>query len=241
MQLFYAPDISGKEYIFPQDESKHIAKVLRLKEGDKINITDGKGNLHISEIVVSDIKQCKVKVISKEAKVGKRSFSVHIAIAPTKNIKRFEWFLEKCTEIGIDEITPLSCRFSEREHIRNDRLNRVITSAMKQSVKMYHPVLNEMTGFDDFLSSDAANTENRFIAICDEEPKDHLKNACEIGKDVVLIIGPEGDFSEKEKEKAIEKGFHPVTISASRLRTETAGVVACQIVNLLNEQDQKRV
>lgn len=241
MQLFYAPDISGKEYIFPQDESKHIAKVLRLKEGDKINITDGKGNLYISEIEASDSKQCKVKVISKEAEVGKRSFSVHIAIAPTKNIKRFEWFLEKCTEIGIDEITPLNCRFSEREHIRDDRLNRVISSAMKQSVKMYHPVLNEMTGFEDFLSSEAANTENRFIAICDEEPKDHLKNAYEIGKDVVVIIGPEGDFSDKEKEKAIEKGFQPVTISASRLRTETAGVVACQIVNLLNEQDQKRV
>jgi 16S rRNA (uracil1498-N3)-methyltransferase len=241
MQLFYAPDISGEEYIFPQDESKHIAKVLRLKEGDKINITDGKGNLYISEIVESDIKQCKVKIISKEAEVGKRNFSVHIAIAPTKNIKRFEWFLEKCTEIGVDEITPLNCQFSERRHIRNDRLNRVISSAMKQSVKMYHPVLNEMTGFEDFLSSDATNAENRFIAICDEEPKDHLKNACEIGKDVVVIIGPEGDFSDKEKESAIEKGFQPVTISVSRLRTETAGVVACQIVNLLNEQDQKRV
>jgi len=241
MQLFYAPDISGNEYIFPQDESKHIAKVLRLKVGDKINITDGKGNLYISEIVVSDIKQCKVKVISKEAEVGKRSFSIHIAIAPTKNIKRFEWFLEKCTEIGIDEITPLNCRFSERKNIRNDRLNRVVSSAMKQSVKTYHPVLNEMTGFENFIHSEAANMENRFIAICDEEPKDHLKKVYEAGKDVVVIIGPEGDFSDKEKEMAIEKGFQPVTISASRLRTETAGVVACQIVNLLNEQDQKRV
>jgi 16S rRNA (uracil1498-N3)-methyltransferase len=241
MQLFYAPDISGKEYIFPQDESKHIAKVLRLTKGDKINITDGKGNLYVSEIVAADIKQCKVRVISKETEVDKRSFYVHIAIAPTKNIKRFEWFLEKCTEIGIDEITPLNCRFSERKHIRNDRLNRVISSAMKQSVKMYHPVLNEMTNFQEFLNSDAANIENKYIAICDEEPKEHLKNAYNTGKDVVIIIGPEGDFSEEEKDKAKKNDFQSVTISASRLRTETAGVVACQIVNLLNELDQFKV
>jgi len=237
MQLFYAPDISGNVYIFPEDESKHIVKVLRLKEGDSIHITDGKGNLFISEIVEADIRNCKVKVTSKRSKEGKRVFSVHMAIAPTKNIKRFEWFLEKCTEIGVDTITPLKCRFSERDHIRRDRLNRVISSAMKQSLKTYLPVLNEMTDYGDFLSSDLGNETLRCIALCDNAPKRHLKNLYSPGKDVVIIIGPEGDFSNEEKERAKEKGFEPVTISSNRLRTETAGVVACHAVNLMNEDD----
>ncbi|MGM0496607.1 MAG: 16S rRNA (uracil(1498)-N(3))-methyltransferase [Bacteroidota bacterium] len=237
MQLFYAPDISGNIYVFPQDESKHIVKVLRLKEGDSIHITDGKGNLFISEIVEADIKNCKVKVTSKRSEEGKRDFSVHIAIAPTKNIKRFEWFLEKCTEIGVDEITPLKCMYSERDHIRLDRLNRVVSSAMKQSLKTYLPVLNEMTDFEDFLSLGLDNETYRCIALCDDSPKQHLKNAYSQRKDVVIIIGPEGDFSDEEKESAKEKGFKPVSISSSRLRTETAGVVACHTVNLMNEED----
>ena len=239
MQLFYAPDISGNVYVFPEDESKHIVKVLRLKEGDNIHITDGKGNLFISEIIEADIKNCKVKVTSKRSEEGKREFSVHMAIAPTKNIKRFEWFLEKCTEIGVDKITPLKCRYSERDNIRSDRLNRVISSAMKQSLKTYLPVLNEMTDFEDFLNSDLGSTTCRYIALCDDSPKQHLKNAYFHGKDVVIIIGPEGDFSHEEKERAKERGFEPVTISASRLRTETAGVVACHAVNLVNEENVK--
>lgn len=237
MQLFYAPDISGNVYVFPQDESKHIVKVLRLKEGDNIHITDGKGNLFISEIVEADIRNCKVKVTSKRSGHEKRDYSIHIAIAPTKNIKRFEWFLEKCTEIGVDEITPLKCRYSEREHIKSDRLNRVISSAMKQSLKTYLPLLHEMTDFKDFLSSDLGDETCRCIALCDNSPKRHLKNLYSPGEDVVIIIGPEGDFSNEEKEHAKEKGFEPVTISSSRLRTETAGVVACHTVNLANEED----
>lgn len=237
MQLFYAPDISGNYYVFSQDESKHIVKVLRMKEGDLIHLTDGKGYLFTSEIVEADIKRCKVQVTSKDSGDDKRDFSVHIAIAPTKNIKRFEWFLEKCTEIGVDEITPLKCRYSERDNIRWDRLNRVISSAMKQSLKTYLPVLNEMTDFEDFLTSDIGDETQRYIAICDDLPKQHLKTTYSTGKDVVIIIGPEGDFSDEEKENAKESGFKPVTISSSRLRTETAGVVACHIVNLVNERD----
>ena len=237
MQLFYAPDISGNVYVFPQDESKHIVKVLRLKERDSIHITDGKGNLFTSEIVEADVRNCKVKITSKSFGQGKRNFSIHIAIAPTKNIKRFEWFLEKCTEIGVDEITPLKCRYSEREHIKHDRLNRVVSAAMKQSLKTYVPVLNEMTDFNEFLNSDFDDQTCRYIALCDDLPKQHLKNAYIAGKDVVVIIGPEGDFSDEEKKSAEEKGFEPVTISSSRLRTETAAVVACHAVNLLNEED----
>jgi len=237
MQLFYAPDISGNIYVFPQDESKHIVKVLRLKEGDSIHITDGKGNLFISEIVEADIKNCKVKVTSKRSEQGKRDFTVHMAVAPTKNIKRFEWFLEKCTEIGIDEITPLKCRYSEREYIKRDRLSRVVSAAMKQSLKMYLPVLNEVTDFNDFLNSDFDDETCRYIALCDDSPKQHLKNAYTAGRDVVIVIGPEGDFSDEEKKSAKKRSFEPVTISASRLRTETAGVVACHTVNLLNEED----
>jgi len=235
MQLFYTPDISGDQYIFSQDESKHIVKVLRLKNGDVIYQTDGKGTLYTAEIIDASPKSCKVKFVNKENRAKARDFYLHLAIAPTKNLKRFEWFLEKCTEIGVDEITPLYCRYSERDHIRHDRLERVITAAMKQSLKLYHPKLNELTDYADFINHETS--ASTFIALCDAQPKQHLKNAFNTGRDVVIVIGPEGDFSTDEKQMAKDQGYEAVSISSSRLRTETAGVVACTIVNTMNEGD----
>lgn len=232
MQLFYSPDVSGEFYEFPEEESRHIVKVLRLKKGDMVNITDGKGNIFSGEITEADQKHCKVNIQSRQTNVGKRGFGVHIAIAPTKNIKRFEWFLEKSTEIGIDRITPLKCKHSERDQIRRDRLERVISAAMKQSLKAYHPVLEEMKDFQTYIEEEIDS--NKYIAMSDDTPKPHLKNIVPKGQDVSIIIGPEGDFHEKEKEEAIKMGFQAVSIGESRLRTETAGVVACHIVHLLN-------
>ncbi|MCF8336331.1 MAG: RNA methyltransferase, partial [Bacteroidales bacterium] len=164
---------------------------------------------------------------------GKRPFYLHIAIAPPKNIKRFEWFLEKSTEIGIDEITPLICFHSERRQLKTERSNRIITSALKQSLKTYHPVLNEMVPFEEFFNNPFQGS--RFIAYCGSGHPGHLKNLYSAGSDFTLIIGPEGDFNEKELTKAEAYGFNPVSLGSSRLRTETAGIVACHIINLLNE------
>ena len=235
MQIFYTPDISGNQYIFSQDESKHIVKVLRLKNGDTIYQTDGRGTLYTSEITDASPKSCEVKLVNKKSRAKERGFYLHIAIAPTKNIKRFEWFLEKATEIGVDEITPLYCRYSERDHIRHDRLERVITSAMKQSLKLYHPKLNELTDYTDFINHETS--ASTFIALCDAQPKQHLKNALKMNRDVVIVVGPEGDFSTEEKQMSKDQGYEAVSISSSRLRTETAGVVACSIVNTMNEGD----
>ncbi len=233
MQLFYAPDIIGSSYIFGEEESRHAIKVLRLQKGDVVYITDGKGNLFKTQIEEADIKKCKVAVVEKSEEFGKRDYSLHIAIAPTKNIKRFEWFLEKCTEIGIDEITPLFCDHSERIKLRYDRLNKVLTAAMKQSIKAYHPGLNEATRLADFVKKD--DSDLKTIAVYDEKEKNHLKELCGKSSTVTVLIGPEGDFSREEVEMALELGYTPVSLSNSRLRTETAGVMACSIVNTMKE------
>jgi 16S rRNA (uracil1498-N3)-methyltransferase len=233
MQLFYAPDISDFTYVFDEEESRHIIKVLRLKKGDQIYITDGRGNLFKTRIETTDPKHCKVSVEEKTEEYNKKQYFLHIAIAPTKNIKRFEWFLEKCTEIGINEITPLICEHSERSKLRHERLNKVLTAAMKQSIKTYLPKLNEAREFEAFIKENQSDL--KAIAICDKKKKDHLKNFCEQNNEISVIIGPEGDFSENEIEIALNAGYKPVSLGKSRLRTETAGVMACSIVNTMKE------
>lgn len=233
MHLFYSPDLKDNLYELSQEDSRHCIKVLRMKKDDVIHLTDGRGGLYKARIVEDDLKGCKVKVIETHYKQGKRPFYLHIAIAPTKNIKRFEWFLEKSTEIGIDEITPLACFHSERRHLKTERSKRIITSAMKQSLKAYHPVLNEITDYNEFVNNSFKGL--KLIAYCGSGHTEHLKNLCSSGEDVAIIIGPEGDFSEQEIRKAEVSGFTPVSLGNSRLRTETAGIVACSIVNLLNE------
>jgi 16S rRNA (uracil1498-N3)-methyltransferase len=227
MHLFYCPDIAGTAYTLPEEESKHCIRVLRLKTGDAIHITDGKGNMHECRIADDHPKRCSVEVVSTINTPFRSSSRLHIAIAPTKNIERFEWFLEKATEIGIDEITPLFCEHSERTVLKLPRLEKVIASAMKQSLKSRMPQLNEPCEFSDLIKTGFPG--QKFIAYCETGKEQHLNELLRPASDTLILIGPEGDFSPSEVEAAIAVGFVPVSLGESRLRTETAGVVACVI------------
>jgi 16S rRNA (uracil1498-N3)-methyltransferase len=233
MQLFYVPNISGAEIILDETESKHAIRVLRLQLGNRVQVIDGKGGFYEAEITEANQKKCRLSIIKSQPEFGKKEFHLHIAIAPTKNIDRFEWFLEKATEIGIDEITPLLTSHSERKTVNPERLEKILVSAMKQSLKAYLPKLNGLTSFKELVIGN--KTENKFIAYCDEIQKTHLKKLATSEKNTLILIGPEGDFSADEVKLAIENGFKVVSLGESRLRTETAGIVACHIVNLANE------
>lgn len=231
MQLFYTPDIQGNNYQLDETESKHAVRVLRLANGDSIQLIDGKGNFYEARIVDAHPKKCRVEITKTVAEFGKRNHYLHLAVAPTKNIDRFEWFLEKATEIGIDEITPVLCEHSERKVIKDERLEKVIVSAMKQSLKAYLPKLNPLTPIKDLLNSNFQG--KKFIAHCYDQDKRELKNELDESTDNLVLIGPEGDFSEEEIQLALSKQFIPISLGESRLRTETAAVVACHTVNLL--------
>jgi 16S rRNA (uracil1498-N3)-methyltransferase len=233
MHLFYTPNIQSSQYVLDKEESTHCVRVLRLTEGNVIHLTDGKGNLFKAKLVSTSIKECIVEIIETFPDYGKLNFELHIAIAPTKNIDRFEWFLEKATEIGISQITPIICEHSERTIVKPDRLKKIITSAVKQSLKAYHPVLNEAIKFKDFLKKDFK--DNKFIAHCEKEEKQSLQDVYQKANNALILIGPEGDFSVNEINAALEKKFLPVSLGNSRLRTETAGLVACHTINLINE------
>jgi len=233
MQLFYVPNITGTEVILKETESKHAVRVLRLVVGNRIHLVDGKGGFYKVEITDANPKKCRLQIIQSEKGFGKRNFKLHMAIAPTKNMDRFEWFLEKATEIGIDEITPIISEHSERKIIKPERPEKILVAAMKQSVKAYLPKFNSLTSFADFIQE--TKIQNKFIAHCNTGEKKHLKNAVVPGGEVLVLIGPEGDFSEQEVAQARNLGIEEVTLGPSRLRTETAGVVACHIVNLANE------
>ena len=233
MHLFYISNIYGSEITLAETESKHAVRVLRLKEGSSLNIVDGRGGFYSAELTEANPKKCRLAVKSIRKEFGKRNFTIHIAIAPTKNIARFEWFLEKATEIGIDEITPLITQHSERKNINADRLQKILISAMKQSQKAYLPKLNELISFNNFM--DRLPGKEKFIAHCNGENKTHLKNKLKKGSDSLVLIGPEGDFSDNEIIKALSVGFREISLGSSRLRTETAGVVACHIAALVNE------
>jgi 16S rRNA (uracil1498-N3)-methyltransferase len=232
MQIFYAPHIDGLEYQLPEDESKHCIRVLRMQIGDGLYLTDGFGNLHTARIADSNPKRCLVQIVSTQKEFGKRPFNLHIAIAPTKNIDRFEWFLEKATEIGVDTITPLLCERSERKEVKVDRLQKIVVSAMKQSVKAYLPIINEIQPFKDFIKSNQSGM--KAIAHCNSWDLEPFQKVVHAGRSVLILIGPEGDFSPTEVSLAISNGFREVSLSTSRLRTETAGVVACHTANLVN-------
>lgn len=234
MQLFYTPEINNEYYTLNQEESRHCVKVLRLSEGSLLHLTNGAGALYKAEVVEANIKACKLKVIEKTEAYNKRNNYLHIAIAPTKNIDRFEWFLEKSTELGIDEITPLLCEHSERKIIKPERLERIIVAAMKQSLKAYKPKLNPLTSFNNFVKSDFSNV-NMLIAHCEKDKKVLMQNACKPGDSVCVLIGPEGDFSKNEIDTAFSKGFQGISLGESRLRTETAGLAACHTVSLINQ------
>lgn len=234
MQLFYNPTINETQtsFVFDKEESKHIIKVLRKKESDILHVTNGLGFLFTTEITIASDTKCTVKIVSFE-KQEMPKFHLHLAVAPTKMNERYEWFLEKATEIGIQEITPIICDHSERKVIKTDRFQKILESAMKQSLHYYMPKLNEPIPFKDFVKSQ--NSGQLFIAHCEETAKKSLKNELKANQDITILIGPEGDFSVKEIEQAIATNFIPVSLGATRLRTETAAIVACHSVVLINE------
>ena len=230
--MFYAPNISS-EQVLPEEESQHAVRVLRLQAGDNIEIVDGVGGFYKAVIINPHPKHCSFEVVEKVENFGKRDYKLHIVIAPTKNIERYEWFIEKCVEIGIDEITPLQCRFSERKIIKPERLEKIIVSAAKQSIKACFPKLNPICSFNDFIKSQ--HVAQKFIAHCYPGDKKLLQSVYEKSSDVIILIGPEGDFSSEEVQKALQSNYQPVSLGSSRLRTETAGVVACHTVVMMNE------
>jgi len=234
MQLFYNSDISEQSntFSFPRDESRHIIKVLRKKTGDLLHITNGKGYLFTAEITIADQKNCAVNIINSEFKKP-IDYKLHLAVAPTKMNDRYEWFLEKATEIGITSITPIYCDHSERKKIKTDRFEKILQSAMKQSLHLYLPTLNEPISFKDYVNQDFSG--DIFIAHCEESDKKSLKNEIKPKTEITILIGPEGDFSVNEIETAIKNKFIPVTLGHTRLRTETAAIVACHSVAFINE------
>lgn len=234
MQLFYAPDITLPEYTLTEEESRHAIKVLRLKTGDMLHITDGVGNLHLCRLISDSAKHCTVRVVESKSEFEKRNYSLTMAVAPTKNIDRYEWFLEKATEIGVDNFVALESEHSERRVIKVEREMKVITAAVKQSLKAYHPTLEDMTDFKKFVSRPFAG--RKFIAHCGEavKSKSYLASTLNAGENAVILIGPEGDFSAEEVRTAVENGFEEITLGTQRFRTETAAVVAVDMVSIVN-------
>lgn len=239
LQLFYTTHIENKYAYLPEVEARHAVQVLRKKVGDLLHFVDGQGNWYEGIINETGKKKCILEIITIKENFAPLPVHLHIGIAPTKNIDRLEWFLEKATEIGISEITPILCQRSERKNIRLDRLEKVVVSAMKQSLKAYLPKLNNLTPFPKFIQSidSQTATSSRFIAHCaEDEKKQLLQRNYTTGSDVCILIGPEGDFSTPEVELAFQHGFGAVSLGNSRLRTETAGIVAVHTIAMKNER-----
>lgn len=231
MHLFYQEQLPEIKYL-DQDESKHCVKVLRMQAGDEFNIIDGKGTFYKAKITEAHPKKCQFEIIETSSK-EEPSFHRHLAIAPTKNMDKMEWLAEKATEMGIDEISFFQSFHSERKIIKIDRLEKKVISAMKQSLKAKKPVLNEMISFKTLLDNAKANI--KLIAYVDFENKIHMKNELNDQQDTLILIGPEGDFTPEEVELAIKKGYKKVSLGNSRLRTETAALVAVHLMNLAKE------
>lgn len=231
MILFYSPDIRTSG-ILPPEESAHCVRVLRHKTGDLINVIDGKGFLFNCEIIVSDPKRTEVKIISEKKENHTWENRICIAVAPPKNSERLDWLVEKVVEVGVDEIIPVVCKRSERKQVKEERLQKIVISAMKQSLKAYLPKLHSIMSFSDLMEY-AKAFNNKFIAYCDETlGKSYL---CRVigNSDTLIVIGPEGDFTPEEVETAMKRGFQPVSLGESRLRTETAALTALQTFHII--------
>lgn len=234
MQLFYNSSLTKHDlgFTFDREESKHIVKVLRKSDGDKLFVTNGIGDLFTTEVILASENKCQVKIINIEH-FERRKHYLHLAVAPTKMNDRYEWFLEKATEIGVDEITPIICDHSERKNIKLERFQKIVQSASKQSLQYYSPIVNEAILLKDFLKQ--KHTGQIFIAHCEDGKKNTLKESIKPDGKVVILIGPEGDFSPNEIKISLENGFMPVSLGQTRLRTETAAIVACTCVAFCNE------
>ncbi|MBP5260005.1 MAG: 16S rRNA (uracil(1498)-N(3))-methyltransferase [Paludibacteraceae bacterium] len=232
MHLFYAPDIAVQP-VLPEDESAHAVKVLRLAAGDSVLVLDGKGGVYEATIAVPHPKHCVLNALQPVAPEVSRPYRLHIAIAPTKNMDRLEWFAEKAVEIGIDEITPVFCRFSERKVVKNERLEKILVSAMKQSMQPVLTRLNEPCTFKQLMQR--ADADQKFIAHCHAGERKLLSHEVRKQSSVLILIGPEGDFSEEEVALALQNGYRPVSLGQTRLRVETAALAACHTVAVINE------
>jgi len=232
MHIFYTPDICNTTYQLNEEESKHCIKVLRLKLNDEVNLVDGQGGFYLALIIDDHPKRTILNIINHQKLFGKRNHYLHIAIAPTKNIERLEWFLEKATEIGIDEITPIICEHSERKDIKIERSIKIITAAVKQSLKAYHPKLNQAVSYQNFINS--ASADAKYIAHCQDYEKQTIKTRFIPFQKYLILIGPEGDFSHNEIIAAQNKNYNFITLGNTRLRTETAALTACFEINYLN-------
>ncbi|MBB6111451.1 16S rRNA (uracil1498-N3)-methyltransferase [Mucilaginibacter lappiensis] len=234
MQLFYTPDIepAHPQYFLSEEESKHAIRVLRLEVGSEVQLIDGRGGFYTAVIQDAHPKRTILQITSVTESYNKRNHYLHLAVAPTKNIERLEWFLEKATEIGIDEVSLVISQRSERKEAKVDRLNKIITAAIKQSIKAYHPVLNEPVKLPELLARPFDG--QRFIAHCEPGDKLNLRGELLPHGRYLILIGPEGDFTPAEIESALQNGFKPITLGESRLRTETAALEACFEVNFLN-------
>jgi 16S rRNA (uracil1498-N3)-methyltransferase len=233
MHIFYTPDITQQTYTLNEEESKHCVRVLRLPIGAQVYLVDGKGGFYTAEITSDNPKKVSLSILKVENEFNRRNHYLHIAVAPTKNIDRIEWFLEKATELGIDEITPIITDRSERRVVKEDRLNKVITSAVKQSIKAYHPKLNEAIPFDAFLKQSFDG--DKLIAHCiDNGDKKYISDLIKPQGRYLIMIGPEGDFTPEEVNSTLNKGFKALTLGDNRLRTETAALSVCFEINYLN-------
>ncbi|MDO5105283.1 16S rRNA (uracil(1498)-N(3))-methyltransferase [Capnocytophaga sp.] len=237
MQLFYHADIDEHttSFFFEREESQHIVKVLRKKEGDLLYVTNGKGWLFETQIALASPKKCEVSILKYEYKTP-RSYYLHLVVAPTKMNERYEWFLEKAVEIGVDEITPIICHHSERQVIKNERFEKIIQSAMKQSLQCFLPKLNVAVASADFFQQMKNDDSAKFIAHCQEGTKYLFSNRLKpFPEKITVLIGPEGDFSTEEIKMALQGYFLPISLGDNRLRTETAGIVACDVVSICSK------
>jgi len=234
MQLFYNTEISTKteKFFFEREESKHIIKVMRKQRGDILHVTNGLGFIFTTEITLASDSKCTVRIVTFE-KVAERDYQLHLAVAPTKMTDRYEWFLEKATEMGATEITPIICDHSERKNLKFERLDKIIQSAMKQSLQYHLPKLNEPISFKEFITLEQSGA--KLIAHCEASDKQSLKAVVNRSENVTILIGPEGDFSQNEINLALENKYIPVSLGNTRLRTETAAIAACHSVMFINE------
>jgi len=232
MQLFYCPDIAKGVQILPEEEAMHCTKVLRKTEGEEIDITDGKGSYYKAQLTRSTVKNCTFTILSSR-QTEKPAYNIHIALSPTKSPERMEWFVEKAVEIGIDSISFFHSEHSERSHLNLERLRKKAISAMKQSERAFLPVIHEMKKFTDVIKN--ADSTYKYIAHRENDSTAQLLNTAGKNGRYTILIGPEGGFSEGEISEATDKGFIPVLLGNHRLRTETAGVVACAILSMLNQ------
>lgn len=234
MNLFYTPDITPPLYTLAEEESRHCVRVLRLGAGDTVHLTDGRGNLYTARITDPNPKKCAVEIVETVAEWGRRDYSLTMAVAPTKNIERYEWFLEKATEVGCDVFVPIETDHSERRVIKPEREMRVITGAVKQSLKAYHPALEPLTAVSELIARPFDGA--KLIAHCDAAVagRRYISECIAKGDNVLILIGPEGDFSPEEVNFAVQNEFTEISLGASRLRTETAALDAVIEVALVN-------